>query len=390
MALEVKLENIDESDKYLYRARTLKIRISTSKTIRAPIRAITNTEMNAKATIPAEIPIEADIGFVNIKLSSGQRRNIKAFLKKNSVYNRIRDSIYYHLLRMQYFPLNVVLVQPTQPAISLLKTKHLKEKFLRMVVDLQIRDLGLNVVTIPWIELTPKELANIYRIYRNNLPDDIEVIPILDISEAESLERYLEALNPYLDQIQFIGVIYKKIATHKASYDVLWERLYDKDIAVLLIDVQREGASDIVPKVASPHYAEFIMGDITAEWVPFGGGAQKLPKRPVDTVIKFFDRSKLTIENLRDFKWNYDDWIDTIASSLNYEKTVIDALQNYPEAQRNPEKLSIIKAISKVHEFRESRDEFKRSQKYINQTDSIDYIKEKEALKKIFLGQKRL
>ncbi len=110
----------------------------------------------------------------------------------------------------------------------------------------------------------------------------------------------------------------------------------------------------------------------------------------METKLKFFDKDKLTIETLSNLIQEKPDWAEDILTTLNKEPFVRDALENYYEAQTKPKKLNILKAISKVHEFIESRQEFKISQKYIKQTDSIDYIKEKEALRKIFLGQRTL
>jgi len=397
MSIQVKLNSIDDSDKYLYRARNIKIKPSTSTTIETPIRAVTNTEMNAKASIPAELPIFADVGVVEIKLTTGRRRNITSFLRKNSSYNSVRDAAYYNLQRMVYFPLNLVLIQPSGSAILELQKAGKVSSFLRMVIDLQLRDLGLNIVTIPWLNLPPDEFIKIWKLYRDALPDNIEVVPTLKLLEADSLEEYLHALSQYIDQVKFIMIPYRKIETNKPSYDTLWRYLHDKDVATILIDVKRDEASNIVPRASSFHYAEFIMGDITALEVPMGGGGKKpgdkkkrIENPPVETKLKFFDKDKLTVETLSNLIHEKPDWAEGILTTLNKEPFVRDALENYYEAQTEPKKLNILKAISKVHEFIESRQEFKISQKYIKQTDSIDYIKEKEALRKIFLGQRTL
>ncbi len=260
MSIKVKLENIDESDKYLYRARHIKIKPNTSTTIETPIRAVTNTEMNAKASIPAELPIFADMGMVEIKLTTGKRRNIASFLQKNSSYNSVKDTAYYNLQRMAYFPLNLVLIQPSSSAISQLQKANKIPDFLRLTIDLQLRDLGLNIITIPWLDLPPDELIKVWKVYRDALPDNIEVVPTLRILEPDALERYLHVLNQYIDQIRFVAILYRKIETNKLSYDKLWVHLHDKDIATILIDVKRDEASTIVPTASSFHYAEFIMG----------------------------------------------------------------------------------------------------------------------------------
>ena len=397
MSIKVKLENIDESDRYLYRARNIKIKLGTSKTIETPLRAITNTEMNAKASIPAEIPIFANMGVVEIKLTKEKKRNIISFLKKNSSYNSVRDSAYYNLQRMTYFPLSLVLIQPSSSAIFELHKTNRVDKFLRMTIDLQIRDLGLDIVTIPWLDLHPEEFIKIWNLYRDALPDNIEVIPTLRLLDSDPLEKYLSALDPYLDQIKFVIIPYKKIETNKASYDTLWTYLYDKDIAVILIDVKRDEASTTVPKASSFHYAEFILGDITSLEVPYGGGRSKKEdsknkkeQPPIEAKLKFFDKEKLTVEPLSELIIENPSWKDLILQTLNREELVQEVLENYHKAQSDPKVLNVMKSISKVHEFIESQHEFKISQKYIKQADSIDYIKEKEALRKIFLGQKTL
>jgi len=391
MQIRVKLENIDEEQKkYVYHTRMLRIKIGTSKEIKTPIRSVTNSEINAKAQIPAEVPIHADIGLVNIKLGAGSRRNIISFLRKNSVFNRVVDTAYYNLIKMQHFPISVVLVQPSRSAIQLLEEQKMKETFIRMVTTLQI-NLGLRIITIPWIRLTPQDLHNVVKDIKNEHPD-LEVMPILDLLEPDYLEKYLKELGLYYkesQELQLLGVLYKTIDRNIPSYEVLWKNVHDKDIATFLIDVRRYGASNIVPEVASPHYAEFVFGDIIARYVPFaGGGSESSEKRrkrekPIDAKLKFFDKDRLTVEALRNIKERDIAWVEKIASTFGNEKTVIEALENYQEAQGNRKKMGILEAISKVHEYKESLNEFKKSQKFIEKGESMEYIDEKYALRRI-------
>ncbi len=384
--IKVELKNYDTSEKYQYHARTLEIRVSSSTSITTPIRGITSTEMSAKATIPAEIPIDAEIGEIMIKLTTGKRRNIGSFLRKNSAYKSISRSLLYQKLTMQYFPLTFALIQPTNTAISFLHENNYVDKFIRMSLALQIEDLGMDIITIPWVAYPPEKLVKVYWSYQKSYPNKI-VVPFISLKDSHYVEKFLKTIAPYLDQMRFIGVLYKPVADVRPSYDHLWSTLYDKDVAIILADVKRDQDVSLVPNLSVPHYTEFVVGDVITREVPHGAGSYR-PPHPIDTRIKFFNREDLTVNPLLKVKQEHG-WIERISEILGHEEFVVKALKHYQEAQENTEKFNILNAISKVHEFKESREEFIRSQEYIKQTDTIDYIKEKRTLKKVFLEMSR-
>lgn len=388
MRIKVKLENYEDSKRYRYHARTLRIRLGTSNSFSTPIRGVTNSEMSAKARIPTEIPIDAEVGEIIIKLTTGQRRNIESFLRENSTYKSVRKSLMHQKIIMRYFPLTFVLIQPTKSALSKLQSKKYKDKFLRMAFALQIEELNMELVTIPWIGLHPEELLEVYKDYQKSYPDRT-FVPFVNIEDNKYVEEFVEMFKPYTDQLKFIGVLYKPIGDARPSYDTLWDAFYDKDVAIILADVKREGDIPLIPNLSVPHYTEFVVGDIIARQVPHGGRFGKLKKRKeIEERVKFFNRENLTVNPLRKVKED-PNWIEKISNSLNSEGFVVDALVHHNEVHGNQTKFNILfdilNAISKVHEFKESREEFLKSQKYIKQTAALDYIKEKETLKKVFL-----
>lgn len=384
-SISVKLKNVDESDRYIYRARSIKIRISSSQSFETPVRAVTNTEMNAKASVPAEIPIDAEVGEVVVKLTSPKvsnskrkERDVLNFITHNKVYDRVNKSIQYQLLSMRYFPLRIVLVQPTNTALNYLHDAGLNQKFLRIVLDLQLR-LGLDLITVPWLKLNPSEIKKIYLSFSNNFPNK-ELVFFLSPEDNKLLTEYLKIIDE-IEDIKFIGLLYKKIDTHKPAYDSLWEYTHDRDIAVLLSNVKRDGDIPFQQNLSVIHYAEFIVGDVISREVP-------IPAPSGDTYdmlkTKFFEKLDLTLRNIVELSQNIG-WVEKISKVLDNENSVIQALENYEEAKNDRDKLNVINSISKIHEFKESREEFITSRKYIEKNESMEYIQSKNTLKKLFL-----
>ncbi|MCD6571967.1 MAG: hypothetical protein J7K62_01705 [Thermoplasmata archaeon] len=397
MKIKVNPKNIDTSEKYLYRARTTEIKVSSSRSIMTPIRAVTNSEMRAKQNIPTEIPIDAEIGNITIKLTSKRTHNVASFINKNSAYNTIKRKALYQLLSMQYSLFTYVLLQPTKEAIQFLHKTNQIEEFSRLQSILQAEDLNLDVITIPWLELPPQQFIRLHKRYVTQFPDK-EIIPFIDPKN----ERYLPEILTYLsknentDTVNIVGILYRPCSTHRISYDRIWKTFYDKDIGIILTDVSRTLLRDLSSNVSGVHYSEFFIGDILSSFVgiraPLDSEGEENSKEPIEHQLKFFRKEALDVLPLFDLKKVNPHWIDKIISEIG-EKSIRTALENYKEAENSKDKKDkkvILYSISKLHEFKESRQEFKISQKYIKQTDSIDYIKEKEALREIFLRQTKL
>lgn len=400
MKLSVKPKNIDETDDYFYRARTTKLRLGSSKSITTPIRAINNSELNAKRQIPTRKPLEPEVGGLIFKMTTSKIRNIDSFVNTNEGYKNILQNVNNKLLQMQHYFLNYVILQPTKGAIQWLKDTNSTDSFLRMQSALQLSDLdgvSLNVITIPWLNLSAREFIEVHKRCLKYCPNK-NIMPILDPSCEE--QTFLEILN-YLDsydetgEFNILGVLYKPVVSNRANYDKLWKILHEKNVCVVLMDVTR--ALNKSQNVSGLHHCEFVVGDVLSAFV---ASNPPLPKKEengqgtekqvitIENELKFFSRNDLKVLNLKKLQKANKTWIDDIIESVG-NKDVEKALLNYKEADSDKKKKEMLNYVSKVQEFIDSRGEFVESQKYINQGDSLSYMQEKKTLGDLF-GQTRL
>lgn len=384
MKLSVKPLNIDSEEKnYVYKTRTAKIKVSSSNSIKTPIRAINNSEMRAKQQAPADIAISSEIGGVITKFTIGNTRNIEKFITDNHAYANIQNQINTHLRLMDYFQLKYALLQPGAPAIKWLHENNKIGKFLRMQKHLQAVDIEVpdfNIITIPWLDLSAEDFIEVHESYMNSCPEK-EIIPFIDPNcKSEVLSKILEHLVSYEETGDFnvLGIIHRSFKQHLANYDMIWENFYDKNIGIFLTDITRVNHGTDVSGV---HFSEFVLGDVFTSWVPVVGfnsnNDTEKGKKPksIEEQLKFFDRSNLTVSKIQDLMSNKN-WVDDIITQIG-EKSLRDPIEHYYEAEQEPVKKNILGYISKVHEFKTSREEFLNSQDYIKQNESLAYIKEK-------------
>jgi hypothetical protein len=387
--IRVKPLNIDDSPKYTYRTRVAKIKISSSVSVETPIRAITNSEMNAKKTIPTPVEIDAEVGGVVLKFTNKKIRNVIEFISNNKKINDTRKKVDTYLNSMLYSDMNYVLLQPTKKAIEdLQSSEDLLNSFIRIQAKLQdgVEDSKLNIITIPWLNLPIGKFKAVHKEYTQAYSNKT-IMPVIDPACNnnlwDELLKYIVSCEN-TDTLNIIGVIYRSFESHMASYDKLWAKLHDKDIGIVLIDTDRRLMNDY--NLSGLHYGEFIIGDILSSKVPVGGfpdisGERKNSKPPIEYEFKFFRKDSLDVVPLYELQKSNPNWVEDILLETG-ETYVKKALNNYHEAENDSKKKQIINAISKVHEFKSSRGEFLISQKYIKQNDALSYIQEKPTLSK--------
>ncbi|MBA2858283.1 hypothetical protein HNP93_000984 [Methanococcus maripaludis] len=397
MKLSVKPRNIDETDHYFYRARTTKLRLGSSKSITTPIRAINNSELNAKGHVPTIKELKPEIGGLFFKLStstSKNARNIDDFVHTNEGYKKVLQAVNTKLLQTWHYFLTYVVLQPTKDAIQRLKNTHSVESFLRMQALLQINDLdevSLDVVTIPWLNLSSKEFIETHKRCLNYCPHK-NIMPILDPScDEKTFLEILEYLDSYegTDMLNILGVLYKPVTSNRANYDKLWKIFHEKNICIVLMDIDRALIKS--NDVSGLHHCEFVIGDVLSLHIgnpPVFKNEEtedgvKKQKPPIETELKFFSREDLKVLRLNELKRCNKLWMDDIIETIG-AKSIEKALLNYTEAENDEKKKEVLRSISKVHEFKNSCEEFVNSQKYINQGDSLSYIQEKKTLGDLF------
>lgn len=384
--MKVKTSNIDERE-YYYSSRSVEIQLA-GKTIKTPERALINTELNAKSNIPLEIPLPSDISMISRRL---HREELMDFLSENRKSENLIKYIEGYKLRMQHSDLFFALIQPTTPAIDAIRgNERLTNKFIRMITRVE-EIAGLEFITLPWLGTSASKTVEVF----SGISDLMEKEPIFFLDITEEHLRSEEDINGIVDciidlnsteRIHFLGLIYKPIQKALASYDLLWEKLRNLDIAIILADVKRYEVN--YRNLSGLHLQEFVLGDVISTEQPgFGGGKknngnqkeERRKKRIADT-LRFFREESLQVSSIREI--GEVDWIDEISEEFK-DSRVRDALEHYDEAQDDEEKRKTLSSISKVHEFIASSREFDKSREYISRGETKDYIEEKEPLKDV-------
>ncbi|MBO8182776.1 MAG: hypothetical protein H0Z28_08295 [Archaeoglobus sp.] len=383
-SMKIKVSNIDETE-YVYTTRSLKIKFG-EKTIESPLRALTNSELIAKSNIPSEIPLQGEIAFIMRKLD---KKEIIEFMDNNRKFSRVLEYIEGYKLRMQHSDIVFSLIQPTRSALRLINRDEARvSQFIRMNIKAQ-QMAGFESITIPWVGVGMRKAIEIYKSIERNLEN--ELIFFVDVSDPEGLGEivdYFKELNE-TGRINFVGVIYGSPRKNWPSYDILWRNLRDVDLAVIVADVERYENSRYLSGL---HLQEFIFGDIFALEMKrvYKGRSKDGEEKDVGRLLKFFNRENLQVLPIKDTGF---DVMENVAKEFGDDKKIKIALENYEEARRDDEKLSVLLSISKVHEFMASRDEFDVSREYIDKSETKDYIKEKETLNEFLRrikGQKKL
>jgi hypothetical protein len=314
------------------------------------------------------------------------KKEILEFMKENKKFSNVLEYLEGYRLRMQHSDIIFSAIQPTKTALEVINhDESLVSQFVRMSIRAQ-QMAGFETITIPWVGVGVRKSIEIYNDIEKNLEN--ELVFFVDVSNPYGLEEivnYFRELNE-IGRINFVGVIYGSPRKNWPSYDILWRNLKDADIAVIVADTERY---ENLRHLSGLHLQEFIFGDIFAlETKKVYKGRKE--EKDVGRLLKFFNRSNLQVLPIGD---TGSDVVEDVVKEFSDDEKIKTALENYEEAKRDDDKLSVLLSISKVHEFLTSRDEFDISREYIDKSETKDYIEEKETLNeflKRIKGQKKL
>ncbi len=394
--MKISISNIDEM-KGLYSTRSLKIKKKSKTIVETPYRALTHQELNAKSMIPEKIILPSDISIIFRKF---YKNDVEKMLWNNQFVERVIKFLEDYRQRMQHSELIFAFLQPYTKILNEIDIS--KEKYLRISTKIQL-EAGLDVISLPWLNFNLKTLREICKSYEKKLPE-LEIMPVLDIGvdpkELEPIIEYIKELNS-TGAINFIGLLYKPVRKALPSYDLLWESLKDTEICIILLDVVRSNVD--LRNLSNIHLNEFILGDIISLEVkrPIIKKQSKQRriqrrskrKKQIEEKLHIFNKAELNILPLYEINSKMDDWSAYVAQYFDRRYEIENILKNYKEADKSNEKMRILKAISKVHEFLVSSEEINISRKFINDDETKEYVKEKYLLNmalKSLKGQKFL
>lgn len=379
MRIQIKLKGNADPPKYSYHSRILSVKCSSSKGFQTPNRAVTNYELNSRAFLGRRQFLNSDIG---VSFKPINQKNMLDILDKGKSLNRISREFGSSFKMMNYFNYSFAVPQPGDSTLKLLKSKRLIPRFTLLNPLIQFQeDVKVNALSLPWLNLSPQEFKKYHRESLDTSDDQYDVIPIIDPA-CEKLTPYLNYLNTYKEtgEVNVIGVIGRSYDTHISQYNNIWHAFKDKDVLITVLNIDR-AVSHIDTSLSPVHKGEFVVGDVFASKVPTGGSFDPSSK-PINNQILFFDKDSLCVSTIEYLK-KHDNWKTKIINELEDNESEL-ILNNYTEAEGDKDKTNILRRLSRVHEFKQSRQELIDSQKFIAQDDIKSYMDNKPELKKAF------
>lgn len=375
--MKIKVGPIDDRQSDLfYTARSIEIK-PTSKTIKTPIRALTNGDLNAKAGAPLDIPLEAPISGIHIPLKN---KEVEGIFSKSTSISGIINRIENFSQQMQHSSIILPLIQPYHTALNdVLRKEERKRKFFKLILQMQ-KEAGLSNFCVPWLGFTREKTIKFYQEILNNSDDDY--IFFLD-AKADSndllfISKFLKQ-HVETERVKFIGILHQPVRKAMICYDNLWDTFKESNVGIILSDIERMDPDSPVSAayVSCSHLNEFIVGDVFMSRVSGGGGGDP-SKTPVSHRLKVFNSNELSVKPIE--KYTDDEWIGNITQSIP-DPFLERKLRNYQEADLDSDHYNVLNYVTKVHEFVQSSNEFSKSQEYIKKEESSVYIDEKSALR---------
>jgi hypothetical protein len=375
--MKVKVRSIDDrrSDLF-YTARTVEIKPG-SKTIKTPIRALTNGDLNAKAGAPIGIPLEAPIAGIHFKLKN---KDVNGILTKNAAANSLISRIEDFSQQMQHSSVILPLIQPPETSFKdILAKEENRRVFFRLINKMQ-KMAGLTNICVPWLAFSKEKTVQFYKEILKNSDDnyvfflDAKANPDDVYYISNFLKQHIET-----ERIQFVGILHQHVRKSLRSYDILWENLKDSNVGIVLSDIDRVDLDNptTAAYVSSSHLNEFIVGDVFMSRVSGGGGGGEPSHTPINHRLKVFNSNDLSVKPIE--KYSDPEWIQNISDTIP-DPHLQRKLENYHEASEDQDKYNVLNYVTKVHEYIRSSDEFVKSQEYIKKEESSEYIGGKSAL----------
>ena len=380
LTLRIRLKNVDsDTSKLFYNARSVDI-TPGSRAIKTPLRALSNGDLRAKAQVPSDITLASEIAGYHRQISGPESQKL---LEGNLFPSTLTNELENSSQKMQHSDIIIPFLQPTKTAFDNVLTSYdIKIKFLRKLFRIQ-QEAKMNILCVPWLNFTSTQYVKIIDLITSH--ESIEPIFYFDSkAKPENLKRIVDHLIPLIEseRIHFLGILYHPVRDALTSYDVLWESLNEKNVAILLADVER--ANPNLKNLSASHINEFILGDVFLQKV-FSRGKPSPKKYDLYEKFKVFNKNNLTIEGIGNYK--DESWKDIILEDF-VDPEIKNTIEHYKEARDDPDKFSILKYISKVHEFTASSNEFEKSRVFIDKEESEVYIEEKQFLKSALMTTK--
>lgn len=335
-----------------------------------PLRVLTSSEIQYKAKLPFEPPLNNDISEIVAQFNDDQWMS---FMNTNGSF----DS---RLRKMEFFSDKMAYTY-SRLFPQLPSNINLNDIAIKQLLELQ-RMSNLDFITIPNLPPMIHDFENTAVSFAEEvISERREPLIYLDMGLDLSIfrKRFLTLLElSKTNLIHTIGLIYRPIRENIQNYRLIWEKR-ETSVFLQMSHVPREfsktsGTSTmhLLQKWGIDSFSVRV-----GNYVPPKHTEQEpLPKLEALKQAKRFDPEPLTFRR-------FHTWKDMVNCScpICQNMTVDDFLSKY-DSESEEYAGQVFNAANRLHEFYRSSDEFNESREYIRTGDLSEYFKTKAGLKK--------
>lgn len=337
-----------------------------TESFKTPQRVLTSTEINYKAKLPSEPPINNELSEVVSQFSTDQW---SSFMEKNGAFasrlatlKSFDDKMAYTWKR--FFP-------QIPQAITL------DDSAGKLILELQ-RMSELDFITLPYIQTTIVRFPKMVSDFAEDVVSEKrEPLVYLDmgLEPADFEERYEILLGmAETGLINTIGLVYKPIQQVSRNYRTLWERR-EAPVLLQMSDIPRN-----IKSTSTMHLLQkWGIDTFSVRMSRFGGGsgAKKVEKAQMFPKIKRFDPVPLEFKPFE--IWSKGDHPLSCKCHICRNMTASEFIETYTgEYEDYPGQT--FNAAMKLHEYYKSSDEFAKGRKHIREGTLSEYFREKAGL----------
>jgi len=395
--IEVKIDSISQSKVYLG-ARSLRIKLD-SKTVTTPSRVLTSSDIRKKRYVPTQIPLTNEIVLLDIPI------DVEALIEpskeaNSKIKNAIKklESFYGDLHGIHYL---IPYIYPSgKKKEKVLKDKNLVEKALTTIslilhpsID---ADYLFDIVCIHPFMVGYKDYIDVLRNSMKTFEKNNQlIIPVIDIAYPYFPRLIKELIDTY--DVSIVGVKYRKIKNYLTNYAYLYNEFQDKDVAFLIVDVERRvrlGVKDF----ALPHYMPMFGFDLVTSRLSYG----RFPGK-VSFDFRLLDRAKLQLPLIDELDEPYrfslfkeldvdldhgilSNMIRILTNQDLYEKTKDEIkarieLNDNRESEIAREKYMRLYSLTRMQEIKASTNEFFYLRDFVRRGEIDEYYNKRDNLK---------
>ncbi len=344
--------------------------IQTDKgSYKTPQRVLTSSEIQYKAKLPFEPPINNEFSEIVAQFSTNQWQSFMetngSFASRYNILNSFNDKMAY--TTRKFFP--------QIPQSIAIDTSAIKQ-----ILELQ-RMSELDFITMPSLPSDMKVFPKLASGFSEEvLSEKREPLIYLDMALNESI--FQQRFNDLLEfaktgLVRTIGLIYRPIPEYSKNYLVLWENR-ETEVLLQMSDIPRIYKDT----TATMHLLQKWGIDMfSVRMSRFGGsgGESEPEKSEIIPKVKRFDSKPMMFKSFQTWAEN-DHPLDCrcaicqdMHASEFVEKYWGDS-EDYPGQTFN--------AATRLHEYYKSTEEFKEGRKYIREGSLIEYFKAKDGLRR--------